>query len=53
MAVPRPAELADQLWLMIDGALMNASLLAGSDPARTLESMARSLVAAARDLPGA
>jgi hypothetical protein len=28
----RPAALADQLWLMIDGALTNSPLIAGDDP---------------------
>jgi AcrR family transcriptional regulator len=48
LGVRRPDELADQLWLVIDGAFMNAALLAKEAPTRMLLATARALVAAAR-----
>jgi AcrR family transcriptional regulator len=47
MGARRPDELADQLWLVIDGAFMSASMLAKEGPTRVLLATARALVAAA------
>jgi AcrR family transcriptional regulator len=50
MGVRRPDELADQLWLVIDGAFMSASILGlvKEGPTRVLIATARALVAASR-----
>jgi AcrR family transcriptional regulator len=47
LGVRRPELLADQLWLVIDGAFMGASILAKEGPVRVLTLTARALIAAA------
>lgn len=47
MGVRRPELLADQLWLVIDGAFMGAAILAKEGPVRVLTTTARALIAAA------
>ncbi len=47
LGVRRPEVLADQLWLVIDGAFMSASILAKEGPVRVLTTTAKALIAAA------
>jgi len=47
LGVRRPDDLANQLWLVIDGAFMSAPLLAKEGPTRILLATARALVAGA------